>query len=86
MIKIKNGSIHLEGSAGELLTEMTIIINTMRFKVLPDHDFSDEEAEKIVRDSLDMGMTAPDEMTKRLLDGLMDALKHFVDDLKKEEE
>lgn len=86
MIKVEKGSIHLEGSAGELLAEMTIIINTMRFKVLPDHDFSDEEAERSVRHSLDMGMTAPDEMPKRLLGGLMDALKHAIDEMNKEEE
>lgn len=85
MIKIEKGSIRMEGTAVELLSELTFVVRQLRYDALPKNGWSDEDAEKIVREALDLGTTAPDALPKKVLGRLADVLKRVIDKMKKEE-
>ena len=85
MIKTKHGETEFKGTKHELIADLSCIVDGLYNGILIE-EMSQEEAEKLIREGVELGFKDNEELSKeldeKLKDSMTELLETFLDILK----
>lgn len=81
MIRIEKGNIEVRGSVVELMTDLSVIVNSLKQKF--SKVFGKEESVDILTNSFNIGILTPEELHEELESTLQNASKEELIDILK---
>ena len=78
MIKTKHGETEFKGTKHELIADLSCIVDDLYNGILIE-EMSQEEAEKLIREGVELGFKDNEELSKELNKELKDAMTELVE-------